>query len=389
MKVLLISYEFPPLGGGGGKVVAGLIRELLGRGHAVHLVTMGWHDRAAVHQEPGLTIHGVPCLRLRPDRCSALELASYILPAVWVTRRLIRRERFDACHAHFILPDGLVFYLLRGAGLGRFIITAHGSDVPGYNPDRFSLLHRLLAPVWRRIVLAADTLVCPSPTLERLVKAHLPSARTQVIPNGIEPTRLDADVQRLRRILVLSRLQPRKGVQHVIEAFAGMTTDFELHICGDGPLLPALREQAADDPRIVLHGWIDGEDPRLAELLETSSIFVLLSQAENFPVSLLEAMAAGLAIVTTSGTGCADVVGDTALLVEPGDVEGLRTALDRLVADPEMVDRLGRVGRRRLLENFTWDEVASRYVQVYEHLGKAEAAGAPAVVVTSRLVDRS
>lgn len=373
MHILVLSYEFPPLGGGGGRVVEGLSRQLLDKGHSVELVTMAWPEAPAIAAEANLTLHPVRCLRLRPDRCSAFELALYLLPALWVTWRLIRQRRFDACHAHFILPDALVFYLLRQLGGPPFLITAHGSDVPGYNPDRFKLLHRLLAPLWRRVVLAAERVLCPSPTLERLIESRLPEARTTVVGNGFEPKRLAGASTRHRRILVLSRLQPRKGVQHVVEAFSRIETDHELHIAGDGPMLPAIRERAASDPRVVVHGWIDGEDPKLTELLETSSIFVLFSEAENFPVSLLEAMAAGLAIVTTSGTGCADVVGDTALLVEPGDTTGLVAALKRLIDEPKLVGQLGEAGRRRMVEHFDWKTIAERHIELYAEAA-AEAA---------------
>ncbi len=376
MRILLLSYEFPPIGGGGGRVVEGLIRQLSDKGHSVDLVTMAWPQLASIAADPKLTIHSVPCLRLRPDHCSSVELAIYLVPALWVTWRLLRRSRFDAYHSHFIFPDAMVFYLLRRAGVPRFIITAHGSDVPGYNPDRFQIWHRLLAPLWRRVVRAADTVICPSMFLQRLVKQQLPVARTTVIPNGFEPSGLTGARIRKRRILVLSRLQPRKGAQHVAKAFSTLATDYELHIAGDGPMLAEIQRHATSDPRIVVHGWLDSGDSKISDLLQTAQIFVLFSEAENFPVSLLEAMAAGLAIVTTSGTGCADVVGDTALLVKPGDVDGLAAALQRLIDNPELVHRLGAAGRQRLLDNFTWDQVALRHIQLYrDQLGGPASEG--------------
>lgn len=377
MRILLLSYEFPPIGGGGGRVVEGLARQLIDQGHSVELVTMAWSDSPSIAAEPNLTLHPVSCLRIRPDRCSAIELALYVLPALWVTWRLLRRRRFDACHAHFILPDALVFYLLRQMGGPPFLITAHGSDVPGYNPDRFKLLHRLLAPLWRRIVLAAERVICPSPTLERLIADQLPAVQTTVVANGFEPSRLATVHARNRRILVLSRLQPRKGVQHVVEAFSTIESDYELHIAGDGPMLPQIRERAAADPRVVVHGWVDGEDPKFRQLLETSSIFVLFSDSENFPVSLLEAMAAGLAIVTTSGTGCADVVGDTALLVEPADIEGLQAALQRLIDEPELVRSLGVAGRQRMVRHFTWEQIAAQHIDLYADVAARPLAAEP------------
>ncbi len=78
------------------------------------------------------------------------------------------------------------------------------------------------------------------------------------------------------------------------------------------------------------YGYVDNNSPELRELYETASIFVFTSESENFPIVLLEAMAAGAAIITTSGTGCAEVVGDAAILVPPRDPEAIRAALEQL-----------------------------------------------------------
>ena len=108
----------------------------------------------------------------------------------------------------------------------------------------------------------------------------------------------------------------RKGVQYLIEALAGIEAPFTLHVVGEGPFLRQLRELAvARGVEVVFHGAMANDGPELRELYETSAIFALASTAENFPMVLLEAMAAGAAIVTTAGTGCAEVVGDCA---EPG-----------------------------------------------------------------------
>jgi glycosyltransferase involved in cell wall biosynthesis len=99
---------------------------------------------------------------------------------------------------------------------------------------------------------------------------------------------------------------------------------------------------------------------------ETSRIFIFPSEAENFPIVLLEAMAAGMAIITTKNTGCAEVVGDAALLVKPRDSIGIRSALEQLTANPDLVKNLGTSARQRLRERFGWSMVAERYVSLYE-----------------------
>ena len=369
MKILMTSYEFPPLGGGGAQVVRGLSRELVRLGHEVDLVTMGFHGLPSRETVNGVRVLRVPCVRTKASMCHAPELASYVIGAWPTVRRLLRTRTYDVVHAHFILPDGILSgNIKRTRGLPT-VITAHGSDVPGYNPDRFQRLHRIIAPLWTRVVAANDVLVCPSSTLGVLICERMPEAEAKVtmIPNGIDVSKLQADGQKRPRILTVTRMFERKGVQHLLQALEGLDLAHEVHVVGTGPYLPRLRELAEKRRLdVTFHGWIDNASPDLRQLYETSSIFVFPSEAENFPIVLLEAMAAGLAIVTTRNTGCEEVVGDAALLVDPGDVEGVRSALARLTADPSLVERLGRAARKRLRENYSWEAVARRYVGIYQ-----------------------
>jgi L-malate glycosyltransferase len=177
---------------------------------------------------------------------------------------------------------------------------------------------------------------------------------------------LRADRPRRRRILVVARLFERKGVQHVLHALAGLRHDHEVHVVGTGPYLPALVALARDlSVDVRFHGWIDPASDQLAALYETADIFVLPSDVEDFPMVLLEAMAAGLAIVTTRGTGCDEVVADTGVLVDPGDVAALRAAILALTRDPQRCRLLGRAARQRLLTEFSWAGVARRYAGLY------------------------
>ena len=199
---------------------------------------------------------------------------------------------------------------------------------------------------------------------QNVAKEHLP-----IIPNGIDPGKFQPDRPKQKRILVVTRMLERKGVQHVLKAVEGSPFDHEVHIVGDGPYLPTLRQMAAAmGNSVTFWGWLDNRSPKLKELFETSSIYVFPSEAENFPIVLLEAMAAGMAIITTAGTGCAEVVGDAALLVDPGDVSAIREALAFLVNNPEQCRKLGMEARKRMEEHFGWAAVANRYVAQHESI---------------------
>lgn len=362
----MLCYEFPPLGGGGSKVVDGLTKELARSGHEIDLVTTRFGDSPPREQRGNLVIWRVPSWRRRLDRSNPLELACYLVAGTIRAMRLLRRHRYDVCHAHFIFPDGIIawlLYLLRGQ---HFIITAHGSDVPGYNSYRFVWIHRVLGPIWRMISRRADCIIAPSDYLRNLIHQTEERCNIVTIPNGFDPARFSTATARKNVILCVTRLFERKGVQYLIQAVKELDAPFELHIVGDGPYRNKL-ELLARSSRMPIrfHGWVDNDSSELARLFGMSRIFVLASEAENCPVSLLEAMSAGLAIITCANTGSADVVGDTGILVPTRDPQALHRAIESLCRDERYCLELGRLARKRLVDTFSWPSVAHHHAELY------------------------
>ena len=283
--------------------------------------------------------------------------------------------RYALNHTHFIYPDGLVSLLAKMRSGLPYVVTAHGSDVPGYNPNRFKLLHRVLRPVWGRIIRGSSEIVCPSRSLQSLIRRQSPQARTAIIPNGFDPARLRPGLPKVRRILVVSRLFERKGVQYLLRAASGLDGCYEIDVVGDGPYLPELKRIASQvDAPVRFRGWLDNDSAELKELYERSSIFVLPSEAENFPIVLLEAMAAGAAIVTIRDTGSAEVVGESALLARPRDPDSIRRALVLLMSNPPLRRELGRDARERLEQHFSWNAVARKYLDLYRRHARQDLA---------------
>jgi glycosyltransferase involved in cell wall biosynthesis len=163
------------------------------------------------------------------------------------------------------------------------------------------------------------------------------------------------------------RMFPRKGVQHLLRALASLQTDFEVNIVGDGPHLDAMRDLARElAVRATFWGTLDNSSAQLKELYETSRIFVFPSEAENFPIVLLEAMSAGLAIITTENTGAEEVVGDCALLVGVADSTAIAQRLRELIEDSALCERLGTRARHRAEDHFDWPRVALQYQRIFD-----------------------
>ncbi|NTW98172.1 MAG: glycosyltransferase family 4 protein, partial [Oscillochloris sp.] len=232
----MLNYEYPPLGGGASPITGALAEQLARAGHAVDVLTMGYAGLPARESllDGRLQVIRVPALRSSPMRASTPEMASYLIAALPVALALAASRRYDLIHAHFLIPTGaLAATIKRLTGL-PLVVTIHGSDVPGYNPDRFSGGHRLVAPLWRQIVGSADAIISPSRYLAELLQrgADVP---VEVIPYGFTPPEAGGTARR-QRILFASRLFPRKGAQHLLQALEGLDlAGWEVVIAGDGP----------------------------------------------------------------------------------------------------------------------------------------------------------
>jgi len=369
MRILTLSYEFPPLGGGGAKVVHGLARSLVRDGHTIDVVTMGYPGLPKQETVDGVNIHRVPCIRTRQSMCYTPEMVPYILAAIPIITHLMKQHQYDLNHTHFIFPDGILAKVIQKLTSLPYVITAHGSDVPGYNPDRFKTQHKIFAPLWKRIVHGSERIICPSASIETLIHAIDPTIRTCTIPNGINIDTFNPNRNKLNRVLIVTRMFERKGVQYLLKALEDLDWQYEVHIVGDGPYLNTLRGQVDEkNLDVKFWGFLDNQSQEIRELYETSRIFVFPSISENFPIVLLEAMAAGMAIITTEGTGCAEVVGEAALFIKARDSESIKAALQRLIMDDEYCTTLGRNARKRLEAHFGWGSVSQQYAELFQKL---------------------
>ena len=368
MNILMLNYEYPPVGGGASPITAQLCEHLVQAGHTIDVVTMRYGALPHGETVNGVRIFRTPSYRARPDICRTHEMATYLLGGRKPASALARQNQYDIIHAHFIIPTSPLARSIRRHTRIPYLVTCHGSDVPGYNPDRFGIEHKLLLPFWKKLVRSADALVSPSENLKQLILSHCPELNIAVIPNGYEPARFDASRPRKNNILLCSRLFRRKGFQYVIEAVKDLTLDWQVHIIGDGTYLDELKAAAkGSNTPIVFHGWLERDSARFKELYETSSIFVLPSEAENFPTVLLEAMSAGLAVIASTAGGCPEVVGDAGLLAPPKNPTEIRQKILYLVENKEIRLQYAKRGQERTRQ-FTWPIVAEQYAAIYQQL---------------------
>jgi glycosyltransferase involved in cell wall biosynthesis len=234
-----------------------------------------------------------------------------------------------------------------------------------------SAAYRWVERVLRRLTTVT---ICVSENERRagLAARACDEAATVVIRNGVDPkpSKPDRPPADRPRLVMVGRLQAPKDPLTFVRALATLHgLDFEALLVGDGPERAAVEEEVG---RFGIESTVRllGERSDVADLLETAEIFVLSTRSEGLPLSILEAMAAGLPVVASNVGGVPELVidGETGLLVPAGDPRSLATAIERLLEDPPFAGRLGDAGRSRVAEHFDLGAVRQAHFDLYSDL---------------------
>ncbi|MFC1738220.1 glycosyltransferase family 4 protein [Planctomycetota bacterium] len=368
LTILMLNHEFPPVGGGAAPVTFQLCRHLVRAGHRVDVVTMHYGDLPRFETLDGINIYRTPAIRKRPNICYTHEMATYLPGAIRRTLRLAKKQQYDIIHCHFIIPGGPLGLTVSKITKIPYIVTSHGSDVPGYNPDRFQLQHKFTRPLLKAVCKNAKMITCPSIYLKNLISDNIGDYEITHIPNGIDLENFKLDLTRPKGNIILAtgRLLKRKGFHTLIEAVRNIELPFEVHIAGDGPYRNQLQKLAdGSKTKIVFHGWLKQGSQELLSLYEKATIYVLVSARENASISLLEAMAARCVTITSNVTGCPETVGEAGFSIALDDADKLRGILIKLSEDKELIKQYSQKAYDRVVRNFSWDKIAEQYVQAY------------------------
>lgn len=334
MKILVLNYEFPPLGGGASPVSYFLAKQYVKLGHSVDVITMSYKGLEKVEKKEGMTIYRVPCLRSKKELCNPIEMLSYLMPAFLKSYKLHKQNKYDINHTHFIIPTAAISYILKKLTGLEYVITPHGSDVPGYNTDRFIFLHNFTRPFLKAIAKNAKAILSPSNYLKNLIYKNITKdVNAKTIPNGVD-TKEYVSGKKEKIIFTAGRALKRKGYQHIIKAIKDEKLDWTLHIAGDGPYLAELKKLAkGSKTKIVFEGWVDKK--RMKQLYKKAGMFILVSEKENASMVLIEAMSAGCALISTNVSGNPELVSDAGLLVDYADVDNLNKAIKTIIKSPK------------------------------------------------------
>ena len=366
-RILVLNYEFPPLGGGASPVSYELAKKLSETDNfEIDVVTMSYNNLPKYEEiNKNFRIFRVKSWRSKKELCHPWEQATYLVSGWFKCVKLIKNNQYDTCHCHFIIPTGVLALFLKKRFKLPYIVTSHGSDVLGYNA-RFKLLYPFLVGLWKRILDNAQKIITPSSFLKsEILKIHpkFGSNRIIVIPNGFDVDKFKPQ-KKEKYIFSSGRLLVNKGFQYLIQAVSEEDVGYEVHIAGDGPMMSELKELSSKSKtKIIFHGWISNERKEYRDLLERSTVFILMSEAESFGMSFIEAMCAGCVVITTNVSGCVETVGDAGLLVSPKNSVDLKSKIKNILDKPKKIEEFKDRALNRA-KRYDWAIVLEKYIEI-------------------------
>ncbi|MFP4281535.1 MAG: N-acetyl-alpha-D-glucosaminyl L-malate synthase BshA [Opitutales bacterium] len=361
-----------PLIGGSGILATELGHALAARGHAVHFLSYAKPVR--LHAEaPGIHFHEV-----KVGEYSLFKYPDYTLPLAVRMAEVAEREALDLWHVHYAVPHATAAFLagqLMGERRPKVVTTLHGTDTTLFGED----------PNYRAVIEHAlrqsDRLTTVSDSLRGQTRAAFSlGGRIDVIHNFYEPepakrsraaVRADLGLREDEHLLLhMSNLRPVKRVDLLLRSVAAMSerSRVRLLILAGGSFAPyegLVRELGLEETVLVRVNVGEVED-----YLQAADGAVYTSEKESFGLSILESMYFGLPVVAFGVGGVPEVVEDgrTGSLCAFGEVDGVASALDRLVRDPALAREMGAAGRARAQALFSEDAIVPQYEALYHEV---------------------
>lgn len=377
MRILLVTWEFPPeTVGGVGAHVDGLSKSLVKDGHEVCIFTVSASGVADDQKVSGVRIvRATIDLPWLPD-VDAVEFVSSANHHLAALLAQLGGWRPDIVHAHD----------WRSAWAGHTLATLcavplvttfhstergrHGGNVPDGNPTSIHSVESWIANISRRVI-------CCSRFMQREVidGFELFPNQVQLIPNGVdvEVWAPIGDQYRSRLVLAWGRVQYEKGFQVLAQAIGrlrGRVPGIRCIIAGRGPYLPELQSQVDIEgvsDLVYLAGYVSDEE--LRSLLHEAGCVVIPSLYEPFGIVALESLAANAPTIVARTGGLAEIMEGTeaSLMFEPGNAKELAIRIERVLMNPHVSQNMQAQGAEKLQSQFSWDAVARSTISAYEN----------------------
>jgi len=369
MKILIITHEFYPIGGGAGKAAYMLSKEMLTMGHKLSVLTCNYEGYSFI-KEDKINFYTVKGYRKNQFENNIIKtFLSFIIFGYFKLKNIIKSDKPDIILTFFTIPAGLLGLLAKYTLNVPYVVSSRGSDVPYHTS---SLLYPQIKPIIRLIWKKSEKVIVLSKGLEKTaLRTYSDNNLFKVIYNGIEIPIMNLEKKEkggnVIRLISVARLHPNKGLDVLLKALHLLIQNYniQLTIIGDGPDKKALEQlinKLRINDKVVLTGYLPYEKVQ-ASLLD-SNIFILPSRAEAFGQVFTEALSCGLPVIGTNTGGIPEIITEEVGKVVPvDDVNALTIAISSVI---DNLDKYDPNSLRNYAKNFSWENTAREYIEVFE-----------------------
>lgn len=373
LKIAMIGHKRIPSREGGVEVaVEELSERMVDKGHSVTVYSRKGHhvsgkefdeliNNTELKKYKGINIITVPTIK-----CRGLAAVS---SSFFATMKALFGN-YDCIHYH--AEGSCVMLFIPHIFKIRTVATIHGLDWQRNKWGGFAAWYLKLGE--RIAVQYVDEIIVLSKNVQRYFKETY-NRDTVYIPNGISrPEIYNNDVIKQKwnlekngYLLFLGRIVPEKGLQYLIEAFMQVTTDKKLIIAGGASdtdkFMYNMKNITKEDERILFTGFV--KEQVLEELYSNAYVYILPSDIEGMPISLLEAMSYGNCCLVSDIPECTEVTQDKAVSFKKSSVEDLKVKLQELLNKPEMVKKYKNNASEFVCSKYNWDDIVERTLLLY------------------------
>ena len=377
LKILILNYEFPPVGGGGGVASKDLALEWA-KTAQVDVITMNFQGLPKFETSEGINIYRTTALmRKSRDVTPFITMLTYIITACCKAVSLTRKNRYDVINTHFAVPTGPIGYIIGRLFKIPNILSLHGGDI--YDPSKktsphTSCFYRL---VIRFIINAAYEVAAQSSnTRENAIKYYGIKRNIHIIPLPFHAPVLPKPDRKSLNLpakdfyfITIGRLVKRKDIDTMLKGFSKITAkNAKLLIIGDGPEIEHLKNLAESlgiSGKISFLGHLDDKDKY--RYLTISNCYIMTSLHEGFGIVFMEAMYCSLPIISTNHGGQTDFLVNekNALLINVSDADGCASAMSRMLLDKKLYKKCSDNNRKSVTQ-FAAKKIANKYMDIFK-----------------------
>jgi glycosyltransferase involved in cell wall biosynthesis len=372
MRILVLIHEYPPIGGGGGHVAQDVARGLVKLGHEVHVLAPHMNGLAKHSSDEGVRLVRIPSFRRKAYVGDLLAMSGYLFVGFFAGLWLILKHRPHVIHVHFAVPAGALAWVLSKLTGVPYVLTSHLGDVPGGVPEKTDHWFRWVYPFTPRIWRDAAAVTAISDFTRHLALIHYP-VEIKVIPNGIELVSGktgQVEVNDPPQIIFAGRFVHQKepgSVPQILHQVRDL--DWHCVMIGDGEIREETMQQVTSlglVDRFTFPGWLSHSE--VNDIMIGSDILLLPSRTEGIPLTGLQALVNGLAIVASNVGGLSELVepGKNGSLHEPEDVREFTSSLRKFLTNRRELAE-AREMSRELSKKFDLELVVKTYEDVLKN----------------------